>query len=84
MATTKELREAIVRIIADVAQRDPSEITDTTRLAEDLRIKSANRIEMAVLVTDTVGVELPTFDALKAKTVGDVISAVEASSDGTG
>jgi acyl carrier protein len=71
-------REAVARLVAEVTQRDPSEIEDSSRLAEDLRLKSANRIELTALIGDKLGVEVSYFDALKAKTFGDLVALVDA------
>lgn len=70
-------RESVTRLVAQVTGRDPAEIDDTSRLAEDLRLKSANRIELTVLIGDELGVEVPMFDALKAKTIGDLVALVD-------
>ena len=75
MDTTKD---TVVRLVAKVTGRDPAEIDDTARLAEDLRLKSANRIELSVLIEDELDVDVSMFDALKAKTVADLVSMVDA------
>jgi acyl carrier protein len=71
-------KDTVIRLVAQVTGRDPAEIDDTARLAEDLRLKSANRIELTVLIGDELDVEVSMFDALKAKTVADLVSLVDA------
>jgi acyl carrier protein len=71
-------RDSVVRLLAQVTGRDPAEVEDAARLAEDLRLKSANRIELTVLIGDELDVEISMFDALKAKTVADLVSLVDA------
>lgn len=75
MSTT---RDTVTQRVAEATGRDPNEIDDTSRLAEDLRLKSANRIELVVLIGDELGVEVSMLDALKAKTLGDLIALVDA------
>lgn len=71
-------KDTVIRLVAQVTGRDPAEVDDTARLAEDLRLKSANRIELTVLIGDELDVEVSMFDALKAKTVADLVSLVDA------
>jgi acyl carrier protein len=71
-------RDTVIRLLAQVTGRDSAEIDDMSRLAEDLRLKSANRIELTVLIGDELEVEVSMFDALKAKTVGDLVALVDA------
>lgn len=72
-----ETRETVVRLVAEVTGRDPADIDDASRLAEDLRLKSANRIELSVLLGEELGVEVPVFDVLRSKTVGDLVARIE-------
>lgn len=72
-----ETRETVVRLVAEATGRDPAELGDETRLAEDLRLKSANRIELGVLMSEALDVEIPVFDVLRARTVGDLVTRVE-------
>ena len=71
-------RDTVIRLLAQVTGRDPAGVDDSTRLAEDLRLKSANRIELTVLIGDELDVEISMFDALKAKTVADLVALVDA------
>lgn len=69
-------RDTVARILAEMTGRDAAGISDTTRLAEDLHIKSVNRLALTVRIADELGVKLTVFEILKAKTVGDVIALV--------
>jgi len=72
-----DTRETVVRLVAEATGRDPADIDDASRLAEDLRLKSANRIELSVLLGEELGVEIPVFDVLRSKTVGDLVARIE-------
>ncbi len=77
-------QQAVVGIIADMTGRDSSEITGDTRLAEDLQIKSVNRIELTVRIEDQLGAVLTVSDILRAKTVADVAGLVDQHAPTTG
>lgn len=66
-------RETVIGILADMTGRDAAGISEATRLAEDLHIKSVNRMELTARIDDLLGITLTVFDILKARTVGDVI-----------
>lgn len=72
-----DIDDLIDRIIADMSGRDASELTADTRLAEDLRIKSANRMEIVARLEDETGVVLTVSDVLRAKTIGDLVGLVQ-------
>jgi acyl carrier protein len=74
------LLEAITRMAADMSGQDPAEITTSTRLAEDLRIKSVNRIEIAARLEDELGIVLTVSDVLRVKTIGELVELTEARS----
>ena len=71
-------RGALIELVAEVTHSDPSEIQDGSRLAQDLQLKSANRIELTALIGDRLGIEVSFFEALKAKTFGDLVALVDA------
>lgn len=69
-----DTQATVVRILAEMAGCDAAQINDTTRLAEDLHIKSLNRMELTVRIDDELGAKLTVFDILKARTVADVVA----------
>lgn len=75
---------AVIGIIAAMTGGDASEISGDTRLAEDLHIKSVNRMELTVRIEDELGATLTVFDILKAKTVADVTALVDQPTPATG
>lgn len=75
--------DRVCRVVADVARRPASDVSPDSRLAEDLLIKSANRVELSILVEDEFGIKVSLFDILKAKTVSDVAALVAARGAGS-
>lgn len=72
--------QRVVDLVASVTQQPAESVTPEARLAQDLLVKSANRIELSVLLEDAFGVTISVFEILGAQTVGDVITLVEAKS----
>ena len=73
-----DVDDLIIQIAADISGREHAEITASTRLAEDLRIKSANRMEILARLEDELGVVLTVSDVLRAKTIGDLVGLARA------
>ncbi|MCU0280022.1 MAG: phosphopantetheine-binding protein [Candidatus Nanopelagicales bacterium] len=69
-----DTQSTVIRILAEMTGLDAAQINETTRLAEDLHIKSVNRMELTVRIDDELGAKLTVFDILKAKTVADVVA----------
>jgi acyl carrier protein len=65
--------EAVIRIVAQVTRKDPGDLGSETRLAEDLMIKSINRIELAAILEEEMKVPISSFDILKPRTIGDIV-----------
>ena len=72
-----EFEKDVIEIIAKVAKREPAELKLTTRLAEDLILKSMSRIELAALLDSRFGTTTSNFEIRIPKTVEEVIRLVE-------
>lgn len=71
------ISKTVITSIAAITKRDTDELNPETRLAEDLTLKSVNRIELAAVLEDRLGVAISNFDILKPKTIGEVIRMIE-------
>jgi acyl carrier protein len=71
-----DTKRAVYEIIAKIAKKDMAELDSELRLAEDLRMKSVSRIELAALLEDKLGVAIDNFEIRKPKTVGEVLKLV--------
>jgi acyl carrier protein len=72
-----EFEKDVIEIIAKVAKKDPAGLELTTRLAEDLILKSMSRIELAALLDSKFGTTTSNFEIRMPKTVEEVIRLVE-------
>lgn len=72
-----EFEKDVIKIIAKVAKKDSSELELTTRLAEDLMLKSMSRIELAALLDSKFETATSNFEIRMPKTVSEVIQLVE-------
>jgi acyl carrier protein len=66
----------VCEIIAKITRRDIAEVLPEHKLAEDLGMKSVNRIELAALLEDRFGIVVGNFEIRKPKTVAEVTSLV--------
>jgi acyl carrier protein len=64
--------KVVVEVVARMTGRDVGAITPTTRLAEDLGIRSLDRIELLALLEERLGVTLSDREVMLAKTVADL------------
>ncbi|MFH2114500.1 MAG: phosphopantetheine-binding protein [Spirochaetota bacterium] len=72
----EETAKAVREIIAGVAKRQPSDVSGSTKLAEDLGMKSISRIELAALLEVRFGVVIGNFEIRKPKTVDDITALI--------
>jgi acyl carrier protein len=69
--------KVVVEVLARMTNRDVGSITPTTRLAEDLGVRSLDRIELLALLEERLGVTLSDREVMLAKTVADLTVIVE-------
>ena len=78
-----EHESVVLEVVARMTGRDVGSITPTTRLAEDLGIRSLDRIELLALLEERLGVTLSDRDVMLAKTVGDLVTIAHPVGAGT-
>jgi len=64
--------KVVVEVLARLTNREVGSITPTTRLAEDLGVRSLDRIELLALLEERLGVTLADREVMLAKTVADL------------
>ena len=64
--------DVVLEALARMTGREVSNLTTTTRIAEDLGIRPLDRIELLSLLEDRLGVTLSDREVMLAKTVGDL------------
>ncbi len=71
--------EKIVEIIAEqLGVADAGKITETTSLMDDLDADSLDAVEIVMSIEDEFGIEIPDEDAEGFKSIGDIVSYIEA------
>lgn len=58
--------------------KDPSSITRETRLREDLKVDSLDAAEIILAIEEELNVEIPDELMMSAKTVGEILTYLEA------
>jgi acyl carrier protein len=75
-ATAEEIRAEVKRLIAEVTEREPDEITDTALFAEELGVDSLMAMEVMVAVDKKYKINIPEEEFAKIKNVNDTVEVV--------
>ena len=76
-ATADEIRKEVRRLVAEITERSPEEVSDTALFMEDLGIDSLMAIEMLVAVDKKYRIQIPEEEFGKIKNVNDAVEIVE-------
>jgi acyl carrier protein len=74
--TRDEVFSLIQRRLAEMMDRDVSEITQDTRLEEDLEADSLDLVELAMALEEELKLEIPDEQLEGIRTVGDAVEFV--------
>ena len=69
--------ETVRNLIAEQLRVDPAQITENSRLIEDLKADSANVMVMIMDLEDRFGVTVEDDQIMKLQTVGDVVRYID-------
>lgn len=69
----EKILEKLKEIIASVMKTDVSGVSRESRLKEDLRADSLDKINMLMALEEAYDIEMDEEEALTFKTVGDVV-----------
>lgn len=69
----EDILEKLKEIIASVMKTDVSGVSRESRLKEDLRADSLDKINMLMALEEAYDIEMDEEEALTFKTVGDVV-----------
>ena len=72
-----EIRDAIKRLVADITERSPEEISDTAHFQEELGIDSLLAMELMVNMDKRYKIDIPEEEFQKIRNVNDAVAAVE-------
>lgn len=76
MEIKDQILAKIIETAATVFKKDPGELGAHTRFAEDLGAKSANIVQIIVILMDSFDVEIPYLPFKKNRTFGDAAAHV--------
>ena len=68
----------VIAILCEQFDVDENEITEQTSLVDDLEADSIDSFEITMALEDAFDIEIPDEDAEELRTVGDIVSYIEA------
>jgi acyl carrier protein len=75
--TAEDIRNQVRKLIAEITEREPNEVSDTADFVEDLGIDSLMAIEMLVAVDKKYKIEISEEEFGKIKNVNDAVASVQ-------
>ena len=73
---TEEIRAEVRRLIADVTERKPEEISDTALLTDELGLDSLMALEVMVAVDKKYKINIPEEEFSTIRTLNDAVEVV--------
>lgn len=74
------VEEKVIGIVSDQLDTPKEDITRTSSFVDDLKADSLDIVELVMALEDEFDIKIPDEDYDKIKTVGDVITYIEAKS----
>jgi acyl carrier protein len=74
--TADDVRKEVRRLVAEITERSPEEVSDTALFLEDLGIDSLMAIEMLVAVDKKYRIQIPEEEFGTIKNVNDAVGVV--------
>jgi acyl carrier protein len=75
--TAAQIRAEVKRLIAEVTEREPEEISDTALFAEELGVDSLMAMEVMVAVDKKYKINIPEDEFAKIRNVNDTVEVVQ-------
>ena len=75
--TAEAIRIEVRKLIAEITEREPEEVSDAAQFVEELGIDSLMAIEMLVAVDKKYKIEISEEEFGKIKNVNDAVEAVQ-------
>ena len=74
--TEEHIRQEVKRLIAEVTEREPEEITDTALFADELGVDSLMAMEVMVAVDKKYKINIPEDEFASIRNVDDTVAVV--------
>jgi len=75
--TKEQIRAEVKRLIANVTEREPEEISDTALFGEELGVDSLMAMEVMIAVDKKFKIDIPEEEFNKATNVNESVALVE-------
>ena len=75
--TAEDIRTEVKRLIAEVTERTPEEISDTALFQDELGVDSLMAMEVMVAVDKKYKINIPEEEFAKIKNVDDTVAVVQ-------
>jgi acyl carrier protein len=75
--TAEHIREEVKRLIAEVTEREPEEISDTASFSDELGVDSLMAMEVMVAVDKKYKINIPEDEFATIKNVNDTVAVVQ-------
>jgi acyl carrier protein len=75
--TPDHIRVEVKKLIAEVTEREPEEISDTALFADELGVDSLMAMEVMVAVDKKYKINIPEDEFAKIKNVNDTVEVVQ-------
>lgn len=76
MTERDEIYQGVVRVLAELFEVDPEEITLDSHLYNDLDIDSIDAVDLVVEIKKITGQKIKPEDFKSVRTVGDIVDAI--------
>jgi acyl carrier protein len=74
--TAEDIQKEVKRLIAEVTERDPAEISDTALFENDLGVDSLMALEVMVAIDKKYKIRIPEEEFARIKNVQDAVGVV--------
>ena len=75
--TADHIRAEVKKLIAEVTEREPAEITDTAHFADELGVDSLMAMEVMVAVDKKYKINIPEDEFATIKNINDTVAVVQ-------
>jgi acyl carrier protein len=75
--TPEHIRAEVKKLIAEVTEREPEEISDTALFSDELGVDSLMAMEVMVAVDKKYKINIPEDEFAKIKNVNDTVEVVQ-------
>jgi acyl carrier protein len=73
----EEILEKIIKRAAEVFKKNPEELSEATRFAEDLQAKSVNIVQITTVLEVEYDIEIPYMEFRRKKTFGEAAEYIK-------